>query len=110
MEHAAHNQQKVAANFPHAAAYVTPFAFLQRVRILFEPRQLDYFVELRSGPEGHFSYRKVAIDMFLHMQKVTPLFARYVHAKLGDAFLGRMQTEQTADDRRIKRMQAAGDA
>jgi thymidylate synthase ThyX len=110
MERAAQNQQKVAAKFPHAAAYVTPFAFLQRVRILFEPRQLDYFVELRSGPEGHFSYRKVAIDMFLHMQKVTPLFARYVHAKLGDAFLGRMQTEQTADDRRMKRMQAAGDA
>jgi hypothetical protein len=24
--------------------------------------------------------------------------------------LGRMQTEQTADDRRMKRMQAAGDA
>lgn len=101
---------KVAAKFPHAAAYVTPFAFLQRVRIVFEPRQLDYFVELRSGPEGHFSYRKVAIDMFLHMQKATPLFARYVRAKLGDAFLGRMQTEQTADDRRMKRMQAAGDA
>ena len=110
LERTAVLQQKVAAKFPHAAAYVTPFAFLQRVRIVFEPRQLDYFVELRSGPEGHFSYRKVAIDMFLQMQKVTPLFARYVRAKLGEAFLGRMQTEQTADDRRIKRMQAAGDA
>jgi thymidylate synthase ThyX len=110
LERAAAAQQKVAARFPHAAAYVTPFAFLQRVRIVFEPRQLAYFVELRSGPEGHFSYRKVAIEMFLRMQAVTPLFARYVRVRLGEAFLGRMENEQSADERRQKRMHAAGDA
>lgn len=110
LERAAEAQRTVAAQFPHAAGYVTPFAFLQRVRIVFEPRQLAYFVELRSGPEGHFSYRKVAIEMFLRMQEVTPLFAHYVRARLGEAFLGRMENEQTADERRQKRMQAAGDS
>jgi len=72
--------------------------------------QLAYFIELRSGPEGHFAYRKVALDMFAHLQRVSPLFAQFVRAQVGDAFLGRMQQEQTADERRQRRMQAAGDA
>jgi thymidylate synthase ThyX len=107
---AAAHQRRVAERFPHAAGYVTPFAFLQRVRIVFDPRQLAYFIELRSGPEGHFAYRKVALDMFAHLQRVSPLFAQFVRAQVGDAFLGRMQQEQTADERRQRRMQAAGDA
>ncbi len=89
---------------------MTPFAFLQRVRITFDPRQTAYFVELRSGPEGHFSYRQVALDMFAHVRAVSPLFAQYIRAKEGAAFLGRLESEMTADERRQRRMQAAGDA
>jgi thymidylate synthase ThyX len=88
---------------------VTPFGFLQRVRIVFDPRQLAYFVELRSGPEGHFSYRQVALDMLSELRKVTPLFAQFVRAKEGGAFLGRLDSEMGADERRRRRMQAAGD-
>lgn len=103
-------QQQVAAEFPDAAAYVTPFAFLQRVRIQFDPRQTAYFIELRSGPEGHFSYRQVALDMLAHVRKVSPLFAEFIRAKEGAAFLGRLASEMTADERRQRRMQAAGDS
>lgn len=110
LEAAAERQQRLAARFPHAAGYVTPFAFLQRVRIAFDPRQTAYFVELRSGPEGHFSYRQVALDMFAHVQRVSPLFAQWIRAKQGAAFLGRLESEMTADERRQRRMQAAGDA
>ncbi|MFO1053449.1 MAG: FAD-dependent thymidylate synthase [Planctomycetota bacterium] len=101
---------RIAARFPQAAGYVVPFAFLQRVRLVFDARQVGYFVELRSGPEGHFSYRKVALDMQAHIERVAPLFARYIRAQKGEAFLGRMQAEQTADDRRLERMRRAGDA
>ncbi len=106
----AERQQRLAARFPHAAGYVTPFAFLQRVRISFDPRQTAYFIELRSGPEGHFSYRKVALDMLARVREVTPLFAQWIRAKEGTAFLGRLDSEMTADERRQRRMQAAGDA
>lgn len=109
LERTADRQQQIAARFPLAAGYVTPFAFLQRVRIVFDPRQLAYFIELRSGPEGHFSYRKVALDMHREMERVSPLFAQFVRAQHGDAFLGRMESEQTADERKKRRMQAAGD-
>ncbi len=109
LERAAAAQQRVAASFPHAAGYVTPFAFLQRVRIVFDPRQVAYFIELRSGPEGHFSYRQVALDMLAKVREVSPLFARFVRAKEGTAFLGRLDSELGADERRRRRMQAAGD-
>ncbi|MGE3878482.1 MAG: FAD-dependent thymidylate synthase [Planctomycetota bacterium] len=99
----------LAEQFPHAAGYVVPFAFLQRVRILFDARQVAYFIELRSGPEGHFAYRKVALDMQAEIERVCPLFARYIRAQKGEAFLGRMQAEQTADERRLERMRRAGD-
>lgn len=110
LERAAVCQSVVAGRFPLAAGYVTPFAFLQRVRIVFDPRQLGYFIELRSGPEGHFSYRKVALEMLAHVRAVSPLFASCIRAKEGEAFLGRMTSEQTADERRARRMKAAGDA
>jgi thymidylate synthase ThyX len=110
LERAAERQQRLAQRFPHAAGYVTPFAFLQRVRIVFDPRQVAYFIELRSGPEGHFSYRQVALDMLAHVRRVSPLFAQFIRAKEGGAFLGRLDSEMTADERRQRRMQAAGDA
>ncbi|MCA8957311.1 MAG: FAD-dependent thymidylate synthase [Planctomycetes bacterium] len=103
-------QPVVAAEHPHAAGYVTPFAFLQRVRIVFEPRQCAYFIELRSGPEGHFAYRQAALDMLSRIESVSPLFASFIRAQRGGAFLGRMAGEQGADDRRRQRMERAGDA
>ena len=110
MTRTAERQQRIAAKLPNAAAYVTPFGFLQRVRLVFDPRQVAYFVELRSGPEGHFSYRQVALDMLEHVRKVTPLFAKFIRAQEGGAFLGRLDTEMSADERRKRRMEAAGDA
>jgi thymidylate synthase ThyX len=102
-------QAEVAERFPQAAGYVTPFAFLQRVRILFDPRQVDYFVELRSGPEGHFAYRKLALDMLAEVRRVSPLFAGFIRAQEGRAFLGRMEKEQSAETRLRRRMENAGD-
>lgn len=110
MTRTAVRQQRLSEQFPNAAGYVTPFGFLQRVRLIFDPRQVAYFVELRSGPEGHFSYRQVALDMFEHVRLVSPLFAKFIRAKSGGAFLGRLDSEMSADERRRRRMEAAGDA
>ncbi len=110
MERTAERQQRIAQHLPEAAGYVAPFGFLQRVRIVFDPRQVAYFIELRSGAEGHFSYRQVALDMLAHVRKVTPLFAQFIRGKEGEAFLGRLDSEMTADERRQRRMHAAGDS
>ena len=109
LDRAADLADVVAKQHPLAAGYVTPFAFLQRVRIIFDPRQVAYFIELRSGPEGHFAYRQSALDLYREVQRVSPVFAQFIRAKEGQSFLGRMDAEQTADERRARRMMKAGD-
>jgi thymidylate synthase ThyX len=60
------------------ALYVYPLA--TKVRCLFKMdfAEAQYISELRSGPAGHFSYRKVAWEMYKAMERQHPSLAKYV--------------------------------
>ncbi len=60
-----------------SALYVLPLA--TRIRSLFKMdfAEAQYISELRSGPAGHFSYRKVAWEMYLGVQRQHPALAKY---------------------------------
>jgi thymidylate synthase ThyX len=60
-----------------SALYLLPLA--TRVRSLFKMDFAEalYISELRSGPAGHFSYRKVAWEMYLAVQRQHPSLAKY---------------------------------
>jgi thymidylate synthase ThyX len=80
---AAHDASaKIAAgDAPEAAQsalYLLPLA--TRVRSLFKMdfAEAQYISELRSGPAGHFSYRRVAWEMFLALQRQHPTLARHI--------------------------------
>ncbi len=45
------------------AQYVVPFAYRLRYRITMNLREAFHFIELRSQKQGHYSYRKVSIEM-----------------------------------------------
>jgi hypothetical protein len=61
-----------------SALYLLPLA--TRVRCLFKMdfAEAQYISELRSGPAGHFSYRRVAWEMYLALQRQHPALARHV--------------------------------
>jgi thymidylate synthase ThyX len=61
-----------------SALYVLPLA--TRIRALFKMdfAEAQYISELRSGPAGHFSYRRVAWEMFLALQRQHPALAKHV--------------------------------
>jgi thymidylate synthase ThyX len=61
-----------------SAAYLYPLA--TRIRALFKMdfAEAQYITELRSGPAGHFSYRRVAWEMFLKLQQQHPTLARHI--------------------------------
>ena len=63
-----------------SALYVLPLA--TRIRSLFKMdfAEAQYISELRSGPAGHFSYRRVAWEMFLALERQHPTLARYIRA------------------------------
>ncbi len=62
----------------HSALYVLPLA--TRVRCLFKMdfAEAQYISELRSAPAGHFSYRRVAWEMYLALQRQHPSLAKHI--------------------------------
>jgi thymidylate synthase ThyX len=74
------SRQIAAGSAPEAAQsalYLLPLA--TRIRSLFKMDFAEalYIAELRSGPAGHFSYRRVAWEMYLAVQRRHPALARY---------------------------------
>jgi thymidylate synthase ThyX len=61
-----------------SALYLFPLA--TRIRSLFKMdfAEAQYITELRSGPAGHFSYRRVAWEMFLALQRQHPSLAAHI--------------------------------
>ncbi len=73
--------QIAAGRAPEAAQsalYLLPLA--TRIRALFKMdfAEAQYIIELRSAPAGHFSYRRVAWEMFLALQRQHPELARHI--------------------------------
>ena len=61
-----------------SAAYLLPLA--TRIRALFKMdfAEAQYISELRSAPAGHFSYRRIAWEMYLALQRQHPTLARHI--------------------------------
>jgi len=78
--HAA-SAQIAAGSAPEAAQsalYLLPLA--TRIRSLFKMdfAEAQYISELRSGPAGHFSYRRVAWEMYKAIERQHPALARHI--------------------------------
>lgn len=82
MEAAHRASQRIAAGSApepaESALYVLPLA--TRIRSLFKMdfAEAQYITELRSAPAGHFSYRRVAWEMFLALQRQHPSLAKHI--------------------------------
>src|SRR5262249_10262490 len=63
-----------------AAHYLLPFAARSRFLFKMDFAEAEYIARLRSGVKGHFSYRKVAWEMKLAMEKLEPELGRLIEA------------------------------
>ena len=59
------------------ARYVLPLGTRCRSLFKMDFAEALYISELRSAPQGHFSYRRVAWEMFRSMERQHPTLARY---------------------------------
>lgn len=91
--HAALTEQHGA----QVASYVVPFAY--RVRVLFDwnLRELSHFIKLRSGREGHLSYRSVAQRCYLALREQHPMLAEVVSVDMNAYDLERLEGEKKLD-------------
>lgn len=92
--------RRIREQFPAEATYVVPLASRIRVCFTWNLRELFHFIELRSAPQGHRSYRRVAQALWQNLAKRHPLLARYCRVTQGDVDLGRLQAEERAEARR----------
>ncbi|MDR3739896.1 MAG: FAD-dependent thymidylate synthase [Terracidiphilus sp.] len=80
--HAA-SAQIAAGTAPEAAQsalYLLPLATRMRCMFKMDFAEAQYISELRSAPAGHFSYRRVAWEMYLALERQHPSLAKYVRA------------------------------
>jgi thymidylate synthase ThyX len=56
---------KIGAHFnEEIAQYIIPFAYRVRYHITMNLREAFHFIELRSQKQGHYSYRKICVEMY----------------------------------------------
>lgn len=57
--------------------YAIPLGFRKRTLFKMDFAEAVYISELRTGPAGHFSYRRVAYQMYEEVEKKYPTLAEY---------------------------------
>ena len=63
MERSAELYDAMVDRFPHEASYAVSLAYRIRYVMQMNAREAMHLIELRSGPQGHPEYRKIAQDM-----------------------------------------------
>ena len=92
--------ETIAADFSIEAQYVVPLSYNIRWYMHVNLRALMWLIELRSSPQGHENYRKVAQALFLKVREVHPLLAQYVKFVDLDSYpLGRLAGESRQEEK-----------
>lgn len=65
---------------PDLIQYMVPLGYLHRSVFQMDLKELYYIVELRTRPQGHISYRRVAYRMFKLAQEKWPLLLQWCRA------------------------------
>jgi thymidylate synthase ThyX len=79
--------QQIRAVSPEAADYLLPLAYRTRCLFKMDWAQAAYLIEQRTAPAGHFSYRRVAWEMYQALRTRYPTLAAPIRATLPDGSL-----------------------
>lgn len=62
----------------YLAEYSSALWHLVRTTFEMNPGQLAYVLEMRTTPQGHDSYRRLFIQVYKELKKLSPVFAKYI--------------------------------
>ncbi len=103
MERSAAFYDDLALQFPHDASYAVALAYRIRYSMQMNAREAMHLIELRSSPQGHPTYRRVAQAMHAAIERHHPAIAAAMqHVDHGDHDLERLAAERAAEVRRIR--------
>jgi hypothetical protein len=108
LERSAELHAAMAESFPEQAAYAVPLAYRIRYVMEFSAREAMHLLELRSAPQGHPTYRRIAQEMHRQIGEVARhrlIADSMVFVDYSDVELGRLEAEERAAVRRSSRSQ-----
>ncbi len=92
---------KIRKKHPEEAQYVVNFAYNYPYFMHFNLREATHLVELRTVPQGHVDYRKVAQDMYKQIHKVHPTLSKIIKfVDLKEYDLERFESEKRTEEKR----------
>ncbi|MFZ9290934.1 MAG: FAD-dependent thymidylate synthase [Ilumatobacteraceae bacterium] len=103
MQRSADLYESLMVRHPRQAAYAVSMAHRLRYSMQFNLREAMHLIELRSSPQGHPSYRRVAIEMHRQIAEVAghrALAATMSHLTTEAPELERLEAERRAEARR----------
>jgi thymidylate synthase ThyX len=100
---AATEQELCAAGHEQAAQYAVSMAYKIRFVMQMSAREAMHLVELRSQPQGHPTYRRVAQAMHTEISRVHPAVgAAFTYLSTEGDDLGRLHAERRTEARRAE--------
>ena len=103
MERSASLHDAIAERFPHAAPYAVSLAYRVRYSMQLNAREAMHMLELRTGPQGHPSYRRVCQEMHRLIAERAghhALAAMMRHVDHSEPELERLESERRAEAKR----------
>lgn len=95
--------EAIRPDYPEQAPYAISMAYRLRYAMQFNAREAMHMLELRSAPQGHPSYRRVALEMHRQIAEVAghrALAAAMTHITHEAPELERLESERRAEERR----------
>jgi thymidylate synthase ThyX len=101
LERAAEAVEAIGAELPDEAQYAVPMAFRIRWRVKLNLRAAYHLAELRSAPQGHPAYRRIAQAIYQQISAVHPALAEGMRfVDMADYALERLDAERKLDIKR----------
>lgn len=101
MENTKQTFGKIRTKHPEQAQYVVNFAYNYPYFMKFNLREACHLIELRTVPQGHVDYRRVAQQMFKEINRVHPKLSKIIKfADLKEYDLERFESEKRSEEKR----------
>jgi len=111
MARSAHLYHDLVEDFPMQASYAVAMAYRVRFSMQMNAREALHMLELRSSPQGHPAYRRVALEMHRLIDQQAghrAVAAAMVHLTSDAPELERLEAERRAEQRRNGPSEAPG--
>ena len=94
---------KIRKKYPEQGQYVVNFAYNYPYFMKFNLREACHLLELRTVPQGHVDYRKVAQQMFQQINKIHPNLSKIMKfVDMKEYELERFESEKRTEEKRKK--------